>query len=93
MIDDKLCFEREMKSLSPADIKTPKNFNLRGPKKGQSVETHDFAMAILQREIMFTDSVRPICIPRQVGMMDNWVTGETLSLSLNQNAEIGFNID
>merc|ERR1711974_465984 len=28
-------------------------------------ETHDFAMAILEREITFTDSVRPICIPRQ----------------------------
>ena len=29
-------------------------------------ETHDFAMAILDREIEFTDSVRPICIPKQV---------------------------
>jgi len=38
---------------------------LRGSGKGQHIETHDFAMAILQREITFTDSIRPICIPRQ----------------------------
>ena len=49
----------------PADIKTPKNFFLT---EGEE-ETHDFAMAILEREITFTDSIRPICIPKQVRML------------------------
>jgi len=43
------------------DIKTPRNYLLRR----EPDESHDFAMAILEREITFTDSVRPICIPRQ----------------------------
>merc|ERR1711974_451203 len=43
------------------DIKTPKDFDL----DEENNESHDFAMAILEREIKFTDSVRPICIPRQ----------------------------
>ena len=38
-------------------------------------ETHDFAMAILDREIEFTDSVRPICIPKQVPLGD-WTEEE-----------------
>ena len=38
-------------------------------------ETHDFAMAILEREITFTDSVRPICIPRQVRMLEATYAG------------------
>ena len=68
-------------NLFHADIKTPRNFNL----KSRNDETHDFAMAILEREITFTDSVRPICIPRQVRMLEavfkggiaNWVKAAT----------------
>ena len=56
----------ESKSLSPADIKTPVKFNLA---LGDD-ETHDFAMAILDRQIEFTNSVRPICIPKQVPLGD-----------------------
>ena len=69
--------KRNHLSLSHADIKTPRNFNL----KRKNDETHDFAMAILEREITFTDSVRPICIPRQVRTQGNgwanWVKAAT----------------
>ena len=37
-------------------------------------ESHDFAMAILERDITFTDSIRPICIPRQVRMSETQAT-------------------
>ena len=50
------------KKKSLADVKVPENFNLRHSQK----ESHDFAMAILERDVTFTGSVRPVCIPRQV---------------------------
>ena len=81
--------KRNHLSLSHADIKTPRNFNL----KSKNDETHDFAMAILEREITFTDSVRPICIPRQVRTQGNGWANWVKAATRNWNLSFEWDID
>ena len=52
-------------SFHLTDVKMPPNYHLRR----SDFESHDFAMYILEREIMFTDNIRPICIPKQVSII------------------------
>ena len=58
-------YENRLSNALPfTDTKVPPNFSDKAGK-----ESHDFAMYILEREITFTDTIRPICIPRQVCIM------------------------
>ena len=78
-----MCFKSNMtleQSFSHADVKVPKHFLIRRSRS----ESHDFAMAILKREVTFTNSIRPICIPKQVRM---WVLHRTAEKTKLQNMD------